>query len=149
MINTVKIPRAYSEVYNFINALGDEYKNKIPGKVYNAIRDNRDKEYNPIIEKDQTIKKGMLSYEALCLISALNLQYWCEDNEEKILLKEKYIENTKKEQEKYSYENLFKDKLKTNENIQDRQEHIEMIEYKEQKWYQRLFEKILKIFRKR
>ena len=30
MVSTVKIPRAYSEVYSFINTLGIEYKEKIP-----------------------------------------------------------------------------------------------------------------------
>ena len=91
MVSTVKIPRAYSEVYSFINTLGIEYKEKIPNKVYDTIRDNRDKEYNPIYKKEQTIQEGILSYEALCLLSALNLQYWCNDNEEKNILKQKYI----------------------------------------------------------
>lgn len=149
MINTIKIPRAYSEVYSFINALGDEYKEKIPTKIYNTIRDNRDKEYNPVIKKEYTIKKGMLSHEAITLIAALNLQYWCEDSEEKKILKETYIENTKKEQEKYSYENLFKNnKNPIDEEVDIPKENVEMIEHKEQKWYQRLFAKILKLFRK-
>lgn len=146
MVSTIKIPRAYSEVYSFINALGNEYKNKIPSKIYNTIRDNRDKEYNPIIEKDQTIKSGMLSHEALSLISALNLQYWCNDNEEKNILKQKYIENTKKEQEKYSYDNLFKNKQpKVIESTSNEPKHTEMIEYKEsiftriKNWFKRTF----------
>ena len=29
MVSTVKIPRAYSEVYSFINTLGNEYIEKI------------------------------------------------------------------------------------------------------------------------
>ena len=145
MVSTVKIPKAYSEVYSFINTLGIEYIEKIPNKIYNTIRDNRDKEYNPIYKKEQTIKEGILSYEALCLLSALNLQYWCNDNEEKSLLKQKYIENTKKEQEKYSYDNLFKNKSKIAENISKEQENTAMIEYKEsiftkiKKWFKRTF----------
>ena len=145
MINIVKIPRAYSEVYSFINTLGMEYIEKIPNKIYNTIKDNRDKEYNPVFKKEQTLKEGLLSHEALCLLSALNLQYWCNDNEEKNLLKQKYIENTKKEQEKYSYDNLFKNKSKIVENISNEQEHTEMIKYKEsiflriKNWFKRIF----------
>ncbi len=131
MVSTVKIPRAYSEVYSFLNTLGIEYIEKIPNKIYNTIRDNRDKEYNPIYKKEQTLTEKTLSYEALCLLSALNLQYWCDDSEEKGLLKQMYIDNTKKEQEKYSYDNLFKNKSKIVENISNEQEHTEMIEYKE------------------
>ena len=147
MVSTVKIPRAYSEVYSFINTLGNEYIEKIPNKIYYTIRDNRDKEYNQIYKKEQTLKEGVLSHEALCLLSALNLQYWCNDNEEKNLLKQKYIENTKKEQEKYSYDNLFKNKSKIVENISNEQEHKEVIEYKEsiftriKNWFKRLFNK--------
>ena len=147
MVSTVKIPRAYSEVYSFINTLGNEYIEKIPNKIYYIIRDNRDKEYNPIYKKEQTLKEGVLSHEALCLHSALNLQYWSNDNEEKNLLKQKYIENTKKEQEKYSYDNLFKNKSKIVENISNEQEHKEVIEYKEsiftriKNWFKRLFNK--------
>lgn len=146
MVSTVKIPRAYSEVYSFINTLGIEYKEKIPNKVYDTIRDNRDKEYNPIYKKEQTMQEGILSYEALCLLSALNLQYWCNDNEEKNILKQKYIENTKKEQEKYSYDNLFKNKQpKVIESTSNELEHTEMIEYKEsiftriKNWFKRTF----------
>ena len=146
MVSTVKIPRAYSEVYSFINTLGIEYKEKIPNKVYDTIRDNRDKEYNPIYKKEQTIPEGILSYEALCLLSALNLQYWCNDNEEKNILKQKYIENTKKEQEKYSYDNLFKNKQpKVIESTSNEPKHTEMIEYKEsiftriKNWFKRTF----------
>ena len=146
MVSTVKIPRAYSEVYSFINTLGIEYKEKIPNKVYDTIRDNRDKEYNPIYKKEQTIQEGILSYEALCLLSALNLQYWCNDNEEKNILKQKYIENTKKEQEKYSYDNLFKNKQpKVIESTSNEPKHTEMIEYKEsiltriKNWFKRTF----------
>lgn len=146
MVSTVKIPRAYSEVYSFINTLGIKYKEKIPNKIYDTIRDNRDKEYNPIYKKEQSLQEGVLSHEALCLLSALNLQYWCDDNEEKNILKQKYIENTKKEQEKYSYDNLFKSKQpKVIESTSNELEHTEMIEYKEsiltkiKNWFKRPF----------
>ena len=132
MINTMKISKAYSEVYSFINALGNEYKNKIPNTVYNIIRDNRDKDYNQIIKKEQTIQKGMLSHEALSLIAALNLQYWCKDDEEKKRLKKAYILNNEKEKEKYSYDKLFKND-KRNCNIAKNDDEINnnmMIEYK-------------------
>ena len=113
MINTMKTPQAYAEVYCFINSLGDKYKSKIPISVYNVIESNRDKNYNIEINANQEISQGMLSHEALALISALNLQYWCTSEEEKNELKQKYKENNEKEKEKYSYDNLFKNNNKT------------------------------------
>ena len=42
MVNTVKIPRAYSEVYSFLNTLGSEYIYKIPEEIYNTVKENRE-----------------------------------------------------------------------------------------------------------
>ena len=146
MINAIKFPKAYSEVYSFINALGEKYKEKIPSTIYKTIEENRDKEYNPIIKSNQEITKDLLSHEALALIAALNLQYWCENEEEKQELKKAYISNTKKEEERYSYENLFRNKKQ--QVIENKQEDKQvnsnamMIEYKE-----RIFRRIFKALR--
>ena len=88
MINSAKIPRAYSEVYSFLNVLGNYYINKIPDAIYDTIKENRDKSYTPIYDKNENITQNSISQEGLALISALNLQYWCNDEEEKTKLKE-------------------------------------------------------------
>lgn len=146
MINIANTSRAYSEVYEFINSLGNEYKNKLPKKIYLTIQDNRDKNYIPKYEINQSVDNNTFSKEALALISALNLQYWCEDAEEKERLKKVYTENQKLENEKYSYENLFKNN-KTEEQIQEEQqsENVQMIEYKEENIFQKLINKIKNI----
>lgn len=143
MINIANTSRAYSEVYEFINSLGNEYKNKLPKKIYLTIQDNRDKNYIPKYEINQSVDNNTFSKEALALISALNLQYWCEDVEEKDRLKKVYTENQKLENEKYSYENLFKNN-KTEEQIQEEKqsENVQMIEYKEENVFQKVFNKI-------
>lgn len=143
MINIANTSRAYSEVYEFINSLGNEYKNKLPEKIYLTIQNNRDKNYIPKYEVNQSVDSNTFSKEALALISALNMQYWCEDVEEKERLKKVYTENQKLENEKYSYENLFKNN-KTEEQIQEEQqsENVQMIEYKEENVFQKVFNKI-------
>ena len=85
MINSAKIPRAYSEVYSFLNVLGNYYINKIPDAIYDTIKENRDKSYTPIYDKNENITQNSISQEGLALISALNLQYWCNDEEEKTI----------------------------------------------------------------
>lgn len=91
---------AYSEVYAFLNMLGEPYIKQISTKVYETIKNNRDLNYNPEI----TVTSGNLEYEfsreALALISALHLQYFCKDNVEKQKYVQKYNENNKKEQER-------------------------------------------------
>jgi len=109
MIRTdrVNMTRAYSEVYAFINALGSEYKNKIPEKLYKKLEFNKDTNYSPIYDKDKPIEKNEISKEALSLIAALDVSYWCDANQKEDL-KRKLYKNQKKEEEKYS--NIFKNK---------------------------------------
>jgi len=149
MINTMNIPKAYSEVYSFINALGLEYKEKIPNRIYEVIKEQRDKECVVTLHKDQEITQGMLSHEALALIAALNLQYWCTDNEEKQRLKQAYMLNTEKENEKYSYDNMFSHKGKSeDEEVENNlKENMQLIEYKEG-IFKRIFKLIRRIFKR-
>ena len=153
MININNISRAYSEVYEFINIIGDDYINEIPAKIYNVIENNREKEYNPKIKTVDEMLEYEFSTEALALIAALNLQYWCKDKN----IKEKYIneynQNEQKEErllnEKYSYENLFKNRSKLNiEHDEEKsQETKELVVYKEN-ILRKIFQKIKKIFNK-
>ena len=59
------------------------------------------------------------------------------------------IENEKTK--KYNPDDIFKCKQNNSNDIilRGQEEKIEMIDYKEQKWYKKLFAKILKIFRKK
>ena len=138
MINRTNLPRAYSEVYAFMNTIGQEYINKVPKRIYEKIRNNRDKNYNPIYNKNQTMTRGSISKEALALIAGLNLQYWCENEKEKERLKQCYKTNQLKEQEKYSYENLFKKK----EIKEEKTQVAELVEYKKDNVFKQLINKI-------
>lgn len=147
MINIANTSRAYSEVYEFINTLEDEYKSKVPRKIYLIIQDNRDKNYVPKYDKNQNVDNNTFSKEAIALISALNLQYWCNDVREKERLKKVYLKNSKIEQEKYSYDNLFKSN-KIEEKVVETQENVNIIEYKSENIFQKIFNIIKNLFSK-
>ena len=150
MIRPLNYPKAYSEVYSFMNALGNKYIEKVPEKIYETIDKNRDKSYTPIYKKNQTITKDSLSKEALALIAALNLQYWCTSTEEKKKLQQIYIDNTKVENEKYSYENLFKNtKAYGDEQKSEKVENNQsLVEYKESP-IRKLINKIKNFFKRK
>ena len=147
MINMANIPKAYSEVYCFINALGNYYTDKIPLNIYNTIKNNRDITYNPEFQKNQKLETGMISNEALSLIAALNLQYWCNDKKQMEELKRKYIDNTKKEEEKYSASNLFKNRIEEEEKGQEINKLL--VEYRPRNFIQRFFERLINIFKRK
>lgn len=148
MVNTANTPRAYSEVYGFINALGEEYINKVPKKIYSIIRNNRDVNYNPIFNASESITTQNISKEALAIISALNLQYWCEEPQEKERLKRVYHQNAKKEEEKYSYENMFQNNKVEAEDVEVQTENVQIIEYKEENIFTKIMNKIRNFFTK-
>ncbi len=90
----MQLPYVYSELYSFINALGDDYKNKLPQNLYKTIKERRDKMYKPVYHADQEIKKGDMSKASIVIINAMFYKYWASEEEKKKLLK-KIIENTK------------------------------------------------------
>lgn len=150
MINVANINKAYSEVYCFLNTLGIEYISKIPDNIYSAIEKSRDVTYNPSYDINQEVTGNTFSKEALALIAALNLQYFCENEEEKRRLKEIYLKNTQEEMEKYSTDNVFRKKQETLEieNKKTIPNETQLIVYKKDKWYNKLFNKILRLFKK-
>ena len=58
---------------------------------------------------------------------------------------------TEKKREKYNPENIFKNKQNNfyTQIPEKQEEKLELIEYKEQRWYQKIFARILKIFNKK
>ena len=83
------------------------------------------------------------------IIALLNLQYWCEDENEKQRLKEVYAKNEKIYQEmlqvSFNPDDIFKKKNNNTENQQERIENTQIIEYKES-FIKMIIGKIKKIF---
>lgn len=141
MINILNSSKAYSEVYEFINVLGNEYKNKIPDEIYQKIQSNRDTSYLPKYDINQQVNVNTFSKEAFALISILNLKYWCNDPEEISRLKSVYMQNEELEEEKISPNNIFKSETSINSSLS-------LVEYNKESWLEKLFDKIRNIFKK-
>ncbi len=148
---SINTRQAYSEIDEFLGLLSDEQRNKIPQKLREFFKEEKDQEYKKGINPNIEIKNQDLKEETLGIIALLNLQYWCEDEKEKDRLKEVYSQNEKKYQEllreQYNPEDIFK---KRNINIENKQEKIEntqMVEYKET-FIKRIINKIKSFFKK-
>ena len=83
----------------------------------------------------------------------LDYNYWMEDNKKSEvdkISKEKYIKSDIEKREEYNSEKIFKNKH-NDYKIQiskEQKESLELVEYSKQKWYKKIFERILKFFRK-
>lgn len=149
MIYEKNMKLAYSEVYIFLNMLGKSYIEKISNTVYETIKNNRDLSYKPNIQ----VVNGNINYEfsreALALISALNLQYFCNSEIEKHEYMKTYIENEKEEQERLrELYNPYK-KFKKLENTTNTIKENSLIEIKKENTFvKKIKQFILKIFKK-
>ena len=139
---------AYSEVYEILNLMEDEYRKRVPQKVIDFFDDERMKEYKPEIRVDIPLEEQKIKRETIILLAILNINYWCKDESEKKALIDKYSENERKYQEelriKYNPDNLFKknNEVKIKENINNDNLPIRLT------WYEKMISKLKSIFRK-
>ena len=141
----IKTKEIYSEVYQVLNLLGNEYIDKLPNRLFNLLKEKRNVNYNPQYTEDIPLNKQNIKKESIAIIALIHLNYWCEDEKEKYELKQILKNNENKYQQelrnKYNPEDIFK---KNNpENIVENQTSI--IEYKEQ-LYKKFINKIKSLF---
>ena len=140
--------KAYTEVDNFIELLDEYHKSKIPKKLREFFKNEKEKKYIKNIYRNIPIKEQNLLKETLSLIAFLNLQYWCDDEEERKRLRKIYTENEKTSMKqmrlKYDINNIFKERRK--EVIEEEtKDNVAMIRYRDS-LIQRIINKIKKFF---
>ena len=139
---------AYAEVDAILELLEDEFVNRIPEKVRKFFKDEKDKEYIPIIRSDIGLDEQDLKAETISILTLLQINYLCNSEEEKQEILNELQENDRlKEEElreKYNLDNIFKNKNNTYENKQN----VALVEYKEQSIIKKILDKIRKIFKR-
>ena len=153
MTNT-RTKEVYSEVNSFLNLLLEEDRIKIPLKLRKLINDERLKDYNPQYSFEKPIDEQEISDEALAMIALLHINYWCNDNEEKERINNILKNNEDKYQaellEKYNPDNLFKKQKSEILNLENNTitEETAIIEYKQNNFLKKIFDKIKHLFKK-
>ncbi len=142
---------AYAEIDEILNLLENQYREKVPEKVRIFLKEEKMPDYTPTIDVNIPLIQQNLKRETIVLLAILNINYWCENEDEKqFFLNElaKNEEEKKKLKEKYNPDNLFKNKQEKliDESMQTGQE---LIEYKETNFISKLLKKIKQLFRKK
>ena len=141
----IKTKEIYSEVYQLLNLLGNEYIDKLPKSLFNMLREKRNINYEPKYTEDLPLNKQNIKKETLSIIALLHLNYWCKNENEKNELKQIFKNNEDNYQnelrEKYKPDNIFKKNI--NKNIVKNE--VSLVEYKES-IFKRLINKIKSIF---
>ena len=138
-----------SEVYLVIQNSDINIIKKIPDNFLNFIKNNMNKD--SIKKNTQNINlKNIISEDAKTILSLIYRDYLVSDEERIALLNEEKIKRINYEQllrEKYNSDNLFKNRPKVTEDSSI--EKLSMIEYKEKNFIQKIFDKIINLFKRK
>ncbi len=81
-----ELSKAYSEVYEILKYIPLEQYNKVPKEVINVFKTKRDKSYKVRINPALPLESQNLQRKTLILLSVLNLDYWCQQEEREEIL---------------------------------------------------------------
>ena len=145
-------PKAYKEVIEILNYVPKESVEKILQTMIDTFKAKMDTNYNFKVDINKSFEEQELLKETKAILPNIFRDYWASpEQKEKIKTKQQHdmqiIEEEKRK--KYNPDSIFKDKQSiVIENIapENNEQHTEMIEYKEQKWYQKIFNLIKNLF---
>lgn len=145
-----KINKAYSEVYEILQLLDDEFISKLPKKFIEFIEKEKDNEYITNINPKIPLEEQNLLADTVNILAMLKLDYWSTEDEKQELLS--ILNQNEKEyqselNEKYNPDNIFKNRqsIKQEQNI----EETSLVPIKEKNFILKLFEKIKNMFQKK
>ena len=147
--------RALVEVEKILENTDEELVKKIPEKFMNYVRNNNAEDYSFEIDGEKGLLEQEISSETKAILSLIYRDYFCDENERQELLRQEREELLREEEakrEKYNPDNIFKKNQEPEKEVQsqeqpEKQEETALIQYEELKWYQKIYHKILKIFK--
>lgn len=140
---------AYKQVITILDNMEPEYKEKIPKKLVKLFEENSAENYEFHLDLTRPLQEQELNSKTLALLAMLNLNYWCETEEEKQELIKHYTENERKYQEelrkKYNTDNIFQKNNSENKQEEITEEQVALVEHRESV-IRKLINKIKSIF---
>lgn len=140
---------AYAEVDKILSYMETKFVEKVPKKLRDTFKNEKLKDYEPKIDKNLPLEQQKLQRKTLAILALLNINYWCESEEEKQELLKIYAQNDrireKQLRERYNPDNIFSNK----KGIQEETENVtRLVKYKKENFIKKLLNKIRKLFRK-
>ena len=143
-----KYTDAFTQVYVILNELDDEDYAKIPPEVVDAIRKNRNKEYEFEIDESVDLKDNNLLPEARALLFKIYRDYLASEGQRKKILKMQNEERRKRELKKQQQYNTDVFAIKKQESeLKATQQTTDLVSYKEN-IFKRIWDKLRGVFKK-
>lgn len=143
------IKKAYCEVDAILEHMEDIYVTKIPSELRQLFKEQKNDEYIPQIDWNIPLNEQNLMRKTIAILAMLNLDYWCEDEEERQQLRQLYKNNDKVLEdsvEKYGVESLFKQPEIKEDKVSDTR--TELVEVKQESFIKKILRKISTWFKK-
>ncbi len=144
-----------AEVNDIIEHSNEELKKKIPQNFMNILISAKDNSYVSELDYEKPLK-NQIQHETKIILGIIYRDYLCDENKKQELIKYENELLEKFEQErnkKYSVDNLFQNRPYTTNiqqpnQIQDNEQN-KIIEYKEEKWYEKIINFFKSLFGKK
>lgn len=138
---------AFAEVNEILKLMPKSMVEKIPNGFQQIIQDEKSSTYIPNIK--EPLEECSLLEETTIILALIYRDFLC-DKDEKERLKLRDAQQIKEAEdesyEKYNPDNLFKNRT-PNKSIQV-EENVSLVKYEEDKWYKKIWNKILHLFKK-
>lgn len=137
-----------SEIEFILKHSDESLQKKVPQSFWNYIEENKEEEYQVTIDMSIPLENQNMKEDTKNLMAIIYRNYFCAV-EEKKEYDEILNENQKKYEQKYSYDNLFKNN-KLGKPVQEEQptENLQMIEYKEENILVKMINRVKAFLRK-
>ena len=136
---------AYSEVYTILQELNEEEYIKIPPEVIEAIRENRNLEYDYELDNEHELKDQTMLPETKAILFIIFRDYLATSDQKNKIIRMKNEERQKNELKKRQRYNIDIFNKENRNVVQKEHETVQMVEYKEN-IFMRILNKIKKFF---
>lgn len=134
-MSSLEFSEGITETLDILNHMDKSYTDKIPKKLKDFLEKNKSDSYIPHLDHSKKIKEMNLKEKTKDILATIYMNYWCDAEQ-----KENYIKTLKQNEEKYQKElkekyspdNIFKNKTQTMiQQEQPAQENVDLVEVKE------------------
>ena len=144
---TKELSEAAVEFNCILEYTSEELKNKIPQKFLNFLKDIQSQTYKFEFDKTKKLNEQNLKSQTRGLIALVYQDYICNENEKMEYLQQAKEIITQKEEDKrnlYNPDDIFKNRIIPKETQPSEETRMTIVQ--EEKWYQKIFNLIKKLF---
>ena len=143
--------KACKEVIELLKYFPRESVEKIPKEELELYKKNMDNTYEYEVDKTKPFNEQKMLDKTKAIFAIIFRDYWASEYQrERILAKEKYdLQKLEEERrKKYNPDDIFKDKEIKDTQLKQEDESKSMILVNEEKWYNKIFNKIKSLFKR-